>query len=189
MRYLSGVILYLAVVSISLVQVLVELSNESYAQYEASDSNNVSWQGRAPIDSLELLLDQADLGNSSLRIVIKATEFRSGNIIRDADARRVVFEVREYPDIIFESTRVTAQGALQKGLQEIQLTGNLSMHGVTKSLTLKVELELEDTVLRATGTFQVLLSDFAMRRPSLFGNTVNDEVNIIFDIRGSLQSE
>lgn len=184
MRYL--ICMALLAFSISLAQTRFELSSESVVQYEAGDSNNVSWQGRAPVDSTELMLDEANLENSSLKIVIKAGEFRSGNIIRDADARRFVFEVRKYPEIVFEATGMKA-GSLQEGIQEIQLTGNLTMHGVTQALTVTVTLELEGNLLRATGGFEVLLSNFDMRRPTLLGNTVNDEVVISFDIQGSLQ--
>ena len=187
MRYLICFAIFVFSVSTSLAQTRFELSSESYVQYEASDVN-ITWQGRAPVDSVELLLDEASLENLSLRIVIKATEFRSGNIFRDADARRVVFEVREYPDITFEVTRtVSLLSSVKEGLQELQLTGNLTMHGVTKVRTIPVTLELQDNLLRATGGFKVLLSEFDMRRPTLLGITVNDEVTVTFDIQGNVQ--
>jgi polyisoprenoid-binding protein YceI len=187
MRYLVRFVLVALAVSVSLAQTRFELLNESIVQYEASDVN-ATWQGRAPVDSVALTVDESNLANSSLRIVIKADKFGSGNIFRDADARRVVFEVRDYPEIVFEATGINTELAtLQEGSQEIQLSGNLIMHGVTKPLVVTVTLELQDSVLKATGGFEVLLSDFEMRRPSLLGITVDDLVKISFDIQGSLQ--
>ncbi len=177
------------VLSMSLAQTRFVLSSDSVVQYEASDVN-FSWQGRASVDRVELLLDEDSLANSSLRVVIKATEFRSGNIFRDADARRIVFQVRQYPDIIFETARIaTALDSLQEGVQTLQLTGNLIMHGVTRPLTTTVTLEFQDGLLRATGGFDVLLSDFEMRRPTILGITVDDEVSVTFDIQGRLQRD
>ena len=66
------------------------------------------------------------------------------------------------------------------------LRGNLTMHGVTNEVRIPVTVSREGDALTATGEFAVLLSDYEMMRPSFFGNTVNDEVALAFDITLSL---
>ena len=70
----------------------------------------------------------------------------------------------------------------------IVLAGTLTMHGVSRPLELPVSVERTGGSLRATGSFEVRLSDYDMTRPDLFGIKVNDEVSISFDVVGALET-
>jgi polyisoprenoid-binding protein YceI len=54
---------------------------------------------------------------------------RRDNHLRSAD----FFEVEKFPTLVFESTKV-----VKKGENELAVDGNLTMHGVTKPVTLAV---------------------------------------------------
>ena len=136
------------------------------------------------MESVALSLDPDDLRDSSLKVTLKPAEFDSGNFIRDTNARRTVFETNEYPEITFSAERIAADGnSLAEGeSKEVTVRGNLEMHGVTNEVRIPVTVSRSEDTLTATGEFSVLLSDYEMERPSFFGNTVNDEVTLEFDI-------
>lgn len=168
-----------------------ELSGESFIEYEASDPNG-TWQGRAPLGTLELTFDDEDLNTLKLEAVLEPGRFDSGNVIRDANARRGVFETGEFPTITLSAERLRAETMTLKAgdTQEVRLIGSLDMHGVSREITVPAEVSREGTannkVLRAEGAFSVLLSDYNMDRPSFLGTTVNDEVTVRFSMVGTL---
>lgn len=168
-----------------------ELSGESFIEYEASDPND-TWQGRAPLETLELTFDDENLNSLALEAVLEPGRFDSGNVIRDANARRGVFETGEFPTITLSAERLQAEAMTLKvgETKEVRLIGRLDMHGVSGEVNVPAEVSREDTgnneVLRAEGAFSVLLSDYNMDRPSFLGTTVDDEVAVRFNIVGVL---
>ena len=156
---------------------------ESVVVYSASDDSN-RWEGRAPVESVMLSLNPDDVRSSSLTVTLEPDAFDSGNLIRDTNARRTVFETGEYPEITFTAENVAAEGnSLADGEQkEVTLRGDLTMHGVTNEIRIPLSVSRDGDTLTATGEFSVLLSDYEMTQPSFFGNTVNDEVALSFDL-------
>lgn len=164
------------------------VADESYIEYEASDPRT-NWTGRAPIDRLALQFNDNQLSSSQLVVVIRPGEFDSGNLIRDANARRGVFETGQYPTATFRATGITpAQVGIQPGEErEVDISGRLELHGVTRDITVPTTISRQNDTLRATGSINLLLSDYDMTRPSFLGLTVDDTVTVNFDISVTLQ--
>lgn len=71
---------------------------------------------------------------SSVEFTIKAATIDTANDVRDKDLRSPnFFDVAKYPDIAFKSSRIAP-----KGQDRYDVTGTLSMHGVSKEVTLPV---------------------------------------------------
>jgi polyisoprenoid-binding protein YceI len=148
-------------------------------RYTASDAN-ATWQGDAPIASLNWDVNLDHLPAVMLEVRMNPADFNSGNIIRDTNARRSVFNVRRHPEIIFVGERFVATSTrLQDGNT---LTGNVSgtltMHGISQEVNLPVTLTRDGTELEVSSEFSVLLSDYEMTRPSFLGVQVDDEVRL-----------
>ncbi len=83
----------------------------------------------------KILLDEADLTKSSVEIEIEAASIDTGNADRDAHLRNGdFFDADNHPKITFKSTKIKKAG---KGYK---LTGDLTIRGVTKSVTLDAEI-------------------------------------------------
>jgi polyisoprenoid-binding protein YceI len=170
-----------------LAQSSVTLKPESFVEYSAKDQN-AQWTGRAPVSRLEFTLNPEDIGDSSLTIALRPDDFSSGNFIRDTNADRTVFEIGKYPEIVFVSTRVQSDAnTLADGeSRTVTLTGDLTMHGVTNEVQTVVTLTRTSTRVTAEGSFEVHLTDYAMRQPELFGVVVENTVVIRFNVIGEL---
>ena len=164
-----------------------ELQSESFIEYEASDPRD-TWRGRAPLETLELTFDSEALNDLTLEATLDPGKFDSGNRIRDANARRGVFETGEYPFVTLSAQGVQAETAsLAAGeTKRVNLVGRLELHGVTQDITVPTEVSREGDTLRAEGSFSVLLSDYDMDRPGFLGITVDDEVTVRFNVVGAL---
>jgi len=78
-------------------------------------------------------VDETDLSKSSVEVTIEAASISTRDEKRDAHLKSAdFFDVAKFPTITFKSTKVEAgkDGALT-------VTGDLTMHGVTKPVTLE----------------------------------------------------
>ncbi|MDQ5858957.1 MAG: YceI family protein [Acidobacteriota bacterium] len=82
----------------------------------------------------KISLDRAKPVDSKVEIAIQAASIDTGNERRDNHLRSAdFFEIEKYPMITFKSAKVEPKG---KDLYDV--TGELSMHGVTKTITVPV---------------------------------------------------
>jgi polyisoprenoid-binding protein YceI len=127
---------------------------------------------------------------ATLRVdaVLNARSINTRNADRDADLKGGgFFDVDRFPTITFTSTRSTATAD-----GHLSVVGNLSMHGVTREVTLDVEgpsppfKDLDGlTRVGASATTVVNRRDFGLRYNELLetgGAVVSDEVRISLDI-------
>jgi polyisoprenoid-binding protein YceI len=81
-----------------------------------------------------IAIDRAQPANSSVDVTIQAASIDTGQERRDNHLRSAdFFEVEKYPTITFKSSKVVPKG---KDLYEV--TGDFTMHGVTKTLVVPV---------------------------------------------------
>lgn len=83
-----------------------------------------------------LELDDADITKSKVAVTIKAASLDTKEEKRDAHLRSPdFFEVETYPTLTFTSTSIEKLSD-----DEIAVHGDLTIHGITKPVTLKTEL-------------------------------------------------
>jgi polyisoprenoid-binding protein YceI len=84
----------------------------------------------------QIQFDEADLEKSSVEVKIKTASIDTANEQRDKDLRSPnFFDAAKYPEITFKSKSVKKTGD-----NTADITGDLTMHGVTKEVVLKAEL-------------------------------------------------
>ncbi|HZI67907.1 MAG TPA: YceI family protein [Thermoanaerobaculia bacterium] len=82
----------------------------------------------------KIWVDRANPSESKVEIAIQAASIDTGSERRDNHLKSAdFFEVEKYPTITFKSTKVEP-----KGKDVYAVTGDLSMHGVTKTITIPV---------------------------------------------------
>jgi polyisoprenoid-binding protein YceI len=127
---------------------------------------------------------------ASLRITIKAGSLSVTDKLSSDDRQKIegtmrdeVLEITKYPEIVFKSTGVTANKT-GDGQYQARISGELTLHGVTRPLTISAQLEFGDKTLRARGGFAVKQSSFDIKPVSVAGGTikVKDDLKFSFDI-------
>jgi polyisoprenoid-binding protein YceI len=134
-------------------------------------------------------LDRANPAKSSVAFTIQSTSIDTGNANRDTHLRSPdFFDVEKFPTISFKSTSVTA-----KSKNDFDVTGDLTMHGVTKRVTLpvtflgfaktpkgeKAGFELETTLNRKD--FGVIWNKNLDEGGMLLGDDVKVSINLEMD--------
>src|SRR5260221_13151371 len=82
--------------------------------------------------------------------------------IIDKELREIVLQPDQYPDITFRSTSVTgkAAGANQ---YDLKIAGNLTLHGVTRQITIPTKVTVTGNDMRARAEFSVNREDFKVK--------------------------
>ena len=104
--------------------------------------------------------------------VVKLNTFDSKNSNRDSHLIEVT-DGLTYPNISFVSTAVTAAGA-----GKYKVNGKISFHGVEKPTEFIMAEEVKGSKRTFTGSFQILIEDFKIERPSLMFVKTDNEVKI-----------
>jgi polyisoprenoid-binding protein YceI len=156
--------------------------------------------GHNPTISIEDFEGEAQINpdaleESSVHILIHAESLAVtddvSNKDRDEIQRRMHQEVLEsdgYPEIEYQCSKVSASKT-GEGQYWVALNGELSLHGVTRTLPVSARVTMNGNVLRATGDFSVKQSDFDLKAVSAAGGTVKlkDEIKLSFDITARRQ--
>jgi polyisoprenoid-binding protein YceI len=91
--------------------------------------------GRFTIWSGKLELDDQDLTRSQLEVTIDASSIDTREDKRDTHLRSADFlDIEKFPTITFKSTQITRNGD-----DDYTVAGDLTIHGVTRPVTLEVE--------------------------------------------------
>jgi polyisoprenoid-binding protein YceI len=100
------------------------------------------------------------------------------------ELQEIVLETAKYPDITFRSTDVT--GELKNGQFDVNLGGDMTLHGVTRHIKIPATVTLEGDILRAKGEFKLDRGDFHVKATSAFHGMVRvkDSLKFTFNIVG-----
>ena len=135
-----------------------------------------------------LSLDEQDITKSQVEASIDAASINTREADRDTHLKSADFlDVEKFPKLTFTSTRVTSTGE-----GELQVEGDLTIHGVTRKVEFAVEGPTPpgkdpwgNTRIGWTATTKINRKDFGLTWNTTLetgGILVGDEVSITFDV-------
>jgi len=150
-------------------------------------SNNVKGNVTFDVNDVTTLKGSVTISTASLKtgIDLRNEHLKSANWL-DAES---------YPEITFTIKKVSNVKVLEDNKLEAKVTGDFSVHGVTKEVTADVTMtylvESEQTKQRAPGDllgvqakFNIILSEFNVEN-QILGEKVSDKIEITANIVGS----
>ena len=136
-----------------------------------------------------LTLDESELTNSRIDALIEAASLETRDPQRDAHLKSPdFFDVEKFPTLAFKSSRVSL---VRDG--ELAVDGDLTIHGLTRKVTFKVEGPTPpakdpwgNTRVAVSATTKINRKDFGLTWNAALetgGILVGDEVTITLDIQ------
>lgn len=133
-------------------------------------------------------VDDSDITKSSVEVTIDASTVDTREPDRDKDLKSPnFFDIEKYPVINFKSTKVQSAGP-----GKLKVTGDLTLHGVTKSVVLDITAPkppikdpwgLQRTAV--SGTTKINRQDFGMNYSKTLDNgglMISNDVDITLDV-------
>lgn len=127
-------------------------------------------------------LNDKDITKSSVEATIDTTTVSTGVVMRDNTLKSEdFFNVQKYPQITFRSS------SLRRNKRTVQLLGNLTLNGVTRSVTLDLDGPSPSrtmsgkTISGFSATGLIRRSDFTFGS-SKFNTVIGDDVKFTIDV-------
>jgi polyisoprenoid-binding protein YceI len=164
--------------------------NPSRFTVRAFSSGMLSMMGHSPTIAIrkftgEAEYDSAAPAQASLRVTIRAdslevTDDISGNDRKEIESamQQKVLEISKYPEIVFEAKGASASQ------NRITMNGSLTLHGDTQRLPVTAQVNILGDMIRMTGEFSILQSDYSIPLVSVAGGALKlkDQLKFAFDI-------
>jgi len=164
--YLLLILLFSSNVSINAQNFKVK---EGTASFKAKMPLN-SYIGKS--DDLQGAIDFKD-GTLTFSVLVKS--IKTDNEKRDGHMYELVKAVKN-PNVFFEGEFIEDFNFEEKATQTLNAKGDFTLAGVTREITIPIELKLvsEDTI-QLTAFWSLLITDYNLERPSIAFIKVNDK--------------
>jgi polyisoprenoid-binding protein YceI len=160
-----------------------------HSQVFLSKSCEISLFSEAPMENIEAKNTAAvpvlntSTGDIQVKIPIKA--FKFPNALMEEHFNENYLESDKYPHAIFKGKINEKIDYTVNGKNEVSVTGNLEMHGVTKTITIKGTLTVADRKILIDSKFNIHIADYKIEVPSMYVKNIAEDVTIT--IKASLE--
>jgi hypothetical protein len=168
--------------------VLTLLASISFAQDKYfTKSGKISFYSKAPLEEDEAVnktvttvLDSKS-GALQFSVLMKGFEFEKALMQQHFNENYV--ESDKYPKSEFKG-KITNNSEInytRDGSYPVKVSGQLTIHGVTKSISTTGTIKINGGKIDATSTFNVLLSDYNIKIPSIVKDKLSNTIRIVVD--------
>ena len=161
----------------------ISKGGNNVAQFHAEDTYD-SFDGKTSDVNGTIVADAANPVASSVQININVDSLDTGVGLRNKEMRERYLETTKFGTATFKSISVAGPTSIAPNAPaDINVTGDLTLHGITKRMTIPVRVVLiPDGRIHATTDFKIHMPDFGIAVPHNVLVTVNDEVPVHLDV-------
>jgi polyisoprenoid-binding protein YceI len=156
----------------------------SYAGYRVNEVLNgtpVTVNGRTSdvTGTVTVAGSQVTAGSIDVDVTTMATDQPP----RDAYFQNEAMDTKGFPRATFTLTQPIAANGVQAGVPKTyEVTGDLTLHGVTKPVTAEVQASFTQDAGQIVGSIPITFEDFGVQAPSLGFVTVEDQGSVEFSL-------
>jgi polyisoprenoid-binding protein YceI len=118
-------------------------------------------------------------GSVQFVVLIKSFQFRKA-AMQDHFNGKDYMDSDRYPKAELKGTitNINTVNFSKEGTYPVTVEGNLSLHGVTKSIKLPATIQIKNGSMSANAVFIVLLADYQIKVPSIVSKKVAEKVEV-----------
>ena len=163
-----------------LLAVTIAFGQSKYVTKSGSMSFEASQPSFEPIEATHSAVSallNADTGELAVLALVRG--FRFPLALMEEHFNENYIESHQYPKTSFKGSILNFDSnALSNQPRTVQLTGELSMHGVTKPISVSATITQSDEQITLTSSFSVKTSDFGIEIPSLVRKQIDENVQV-----------
>lgn len=176
-------------ISLLLIILLIQKSSANILIYSHPEKSNIEYILsclRIPIKIKKLPLSaqvEVNLSSNKSELILKSiklsTRFTSKNILF-----RKTINYYKYPELSFISTLESPINL--SGNHSFEITGDLSFHGVTRKIKMKLKNLSDSNCIHLVGNLRVKMKDFGIRPPFLLIAPIDNVIKTKVVLYGNL---
>ncbi|CCE74219.1 YceI family protein [Clavibacter nebraskensis] len=159
-------------------------STAGYRVAEVLNGTDVTVVGKTEDVSGTITVDGSTLKDATVKVDVGT--IATDQAPRDDYFRGTAMEVAKYPDATFTLTQPVDAAVPASGqVATVQATGELTMHGVTQTVTVPLQAALSGDGVQVSGSIPVTFSDYGVQAPSLGFVSVQDTGTVEFLVKAT----
>ena len=167
----------------SILTILFLFQAGVFAQTRLIDrSGTARFYSSAPMEDIEatnnsaLAVIEPESGKVAVSMLIKGFNFEKA--LMQEHFNENYLESDKYPKATFSGQLADPALLKKDGKFEAQITGQMTIHGVSKELTVPCQFEIMAGEIKVQSTFNLTVADFEIEIPKLVRNNIAKEVEV-----------
>jgi len=179
-----GNILKMIVLSIFVLQTYVISAQSKYM----SKDGNASFFSEALLEDIEAHSKEAqsviDLSTQKVVVKIPISSFHFDKSLMEEHFNENYMETEKYPNALFDGvySAATPIEAGKDGTYQVEVSGKLTIHGVTNEIKTEGTIEIKDGKLISKTVFPVKLEDYKIKIPKIVFKNIAEVVEVKIDM-------
>jgi hypothetical protein len=161
---------------------LLFLSHNSFAQLMKSDKSTVSFYSKTPLEDIDAkntsVVSVMNTTSKELQIQVVAKGFVFKSALMQEHFNENYMESEKYPVSTFKGKINEEVDFIKEGITKVTATGKLTLHGVTKEITITGTVTIKGTALTIDAKFPVKLEDYDIKVPSLYVKNIAEVIDV-----------
>ncbi len=144
----------------------------AFAQKYFTRTGNISFFSHTPMEDIQAVNNEVssalDVSNGELRFIVPVNSFKFKNALMQEHFNENYMESTKFPKAEFKgiASNVTAGQVLKGGTINTTVAGKLTIHGVTKDVTIPGTITVKDGNAVLSAKFNVQTADYSIKVPS-----------------------
>ena len=142
----------------------------------------ISFYSHTPVEDIEAVNNQVlsivDLESGAVAVSLLMKSFQFEKALMQEHFNENYVESDKYPKANFEG-KIMNLPEIRAGDNGVALIkGNLTIHGITKPITMEGKLDVANKRVRFEGSFMVTVADYDIKIPSIVARNIASEVKV-----------
>lgn len=142
----------------------------------------ISFYSHTSVEDIEAVNNQVlsivDLSNGAVAVSLLMKSFQFEKALMQEHFNENYIESDKYPKASFQGKIENLQSVLSGENGVAVVKGDLTVHGITKPITMEGKLGITDHLVKFEGKFMVTVSDFEIKIPSIVSRNIAKEVEV-----------
>jgi hypothetical protein len=166
------------------ILLLISVSVKSNGQKFSAEKGQISFFSDAAIEDIEAVnsivgsLFNASTGD--IVYILKIRDFNFQKALMKEHFNEKYMESEKFPKATFQG-KITGFDITAKGVQNVKATGKLSIHGVTRDISVPGTVENINGKLQLKSKFMLKLADYNITIPTIIWQNIAEEVEVRID--------
>lgn len=161
----------------------IAIAATSFSQIYSTKTAQIEFYASTPLENVDAVNNEAESkmlqknGQIIFAVLIQGFHFR--NNLMEHHFNEDYMETTKYPKADFKGfiTNISSVDFTKNGKYNVTAQGSLTIHGVTKNITVPGVIEVTDGKVSATSTFSIHLKDYNVTG-SYIGSKIAEQVRI-----------
>lgn len=164
---------------------MIVLSGPIYAQKYKTVSGTTKFFSDAPLEDIEAITKKvtsiidADKGDMAFLIPISSFDFEKK--LMQEHFNENYLESEKYPNASFKG-KLSNYDPAKKGVQKVQAKGQMTIHGVTKDISVEGTIDNQGDKMLLKAKFPITVADHKIKIPKVVFYNIAEVVEVTLDL-------